>query len=236
MPQVLSAPLSGCGYLNRNARELARRNRAAPLAPLFWSLPVDRYRLVARGGSWRRYWDHDGHPEGQLLRSGAITAVRSWAGRRPGRNHLRGLTARAWDVIGPPSCRRTPSSARWRSLVGEGRLRNDELRILRLLLGEVKPDVVSRWFGPSPRFGAGGRDRATLAEWRRHHEIPLAVARKDWAARAADSNADLAKVRADRDSTKARNLPNPSDALAKKVETVPDRRWLVSRSCLPFLS
>jgi hypothetical protein len=36
-------------------------------------------RLVEAAGRW----DRDGWPEGQLLRSGAITAAQSWAGRRP---------------------------------------------------------------------------------------------------------------------------------------------------------
>src|SRR5258708_738657 len=34
MPRAPGAPQSGCGYLNRNAQGLARRNRATPLAQL----------------------------------------------------------------------------------------------------------------------------------------------------------------------------------------------------------
>src|SRR5262249_12596295 len=61
------------------------------------------------------------------------------------------------------------------------------------LLGEqIEPDVVSRWLAPSPD---DDRIEAALVKWRRHREMPHALARKDWAARAADIDTSLAKAR-----------------------------------------
>jgi hypothetical protein len=55
-------------------------------------------------------------------------------------------------------------------------------------LGEVDPDTVSRWLEPLPDRDEEAEMEAALARWRRHREMILALARKDWAARAAQIN------------------------------------------------
>lgn len=48
-------------------------------------------RLVELAGRW----DRDGRPEGQLLRSGAITAAQVWARRRPDQAQIPEVVMRA---------------------------------------------------------------------------------------------------------------------------------------------
>jgi hypothetical protein len=61
-------------------------------------------------------------------------------------------------------------------LAGDGRLTADEQRLLHPVLGDVDPDVISRWLQPSPD-DAGIED--ALARWRRHRAMSLALLRAD---------------------------------------------------------
>jgi len=67
-------------------------------------------------------------------------------------------------------------------VVGEGRLTEEEIRILRPILAEVDSDVVTRWLAPSPH---DAEIEAILAQWRHHRGMALAISRKDWAAHAS---------------------------------------------------
>jgi dipeptidyl aminopeptidase/acylaminoacyl peptidase len=108
-------------------------------------------------------------------------------------------TARVWDVTwaakldGDALVR---AVARHR-LVGEGRLTDEELLILRPILGEIDSDVVSRWLAPSPDPKEEAKIEAALDQWRRQCQRALALARNDWIARADEITADLAKSQAE---------------------------------------
>src|SRR5262249_28129636 len=103
-------------------------------------------------------------------------------------------TARVWDLTWAAKLtgdRLVRAVARTR-LVGEGRLTEEELRILRPILGEVDPDVVSRWLKPSPDPAEEAEIEAALGQRRNQRELALALARNDWARRAAEINSVLA--------------------------------------------
>jgi hypothetical protein len=108
--------------------------------------------------------------------------------------------ARVWDVTwaakltGDALIR---AVARTR-LMGQGLLTEAELGILRPILGEVNPDVVSRWLPPSPEDIT---IENVLGQWQCHRAMALALARKDWADRGAEIDATLAKSRAKRASS-----------------------------------
>jgi hypothetical protein len=105
---------------------------------------------------------------------------------------------RVWDVTWAARLtgeRLVRAVARER-LKGMGRLTEEELRILRPILGEVDPDVTSRWLAPSPDPAEDAEIDAILAQWRRHREMALALAKRDWTARAERIRADLVARRA----------------------------------------
>jgi hypothetical protein len=104
-------------------------------------------------------------------------------------------------------------------LKGCGRLTEEELRILRPILGEVDPDVTSRWLAPSPD---DAEIEVILAQWRRHREMALALAKKDWAKRAEEIRANLAQRRAAERSTTAALTSAP------EPELPPDQRPTVA--------
>jgi WD40 repeat protein len=84
--------------------------------------------------------------------------------------------AHVWDVTWAAKLtgeRLVRAVARER-LKGCGRLTEEELRTLRPILGEVNPDVTSRWLAPSPD---DGEVEAALVQWRRHREMALAPRR-----------------------------------------------------------
>lgn len=93
-------------------------------------------------------------------------------------------TARVWDMT-------WAAKARAR-LLGEGRLTEGELRILRPIMVEVDPDVVSRWLAPTSDAKEEAEIEAALDRWRRHREMALALAKNDWALRAAEIKNNLA--------------------------------------------
>ena len=72
-------------------------------------------------------------------------------------------------------------------LIGDGRLTDEESRVLRPIVGEINPDVVSRWLAPCPE---DAQIEAMLAPWHRHREMALGLAKKEWAARAEKIHAD----------------------------------------------
>jgi hypothetical protein len=103
--------------------------------------------------------------------------------------------ARVWDVTWAAKLHGDAlvrAVARTR-LVGEGWLTEDELRTLRPLLGEVDPDMVARWLEPLPDRAEEAEMEAALARWHRHREMIRTLARKDWAAGTAQTNASLVK-------------------------------------------
>jgi hypothetical protein len=91
--------------------------------------------------------------------------------------------ARLWDAtwVAALTEERLVRAVAPNRLIGEGRLNKDELRALRPILGEVDPDVVSRWQRPSPE---DAKIEAILTQWRSHCELALALAKQDWAKRA----------------------------------------------------
>jgi WD40 repeat protein len=96
-----------------------------------------------------------------------------------------GKRARVWDVTWAAKLtgeRLVRAVARER-LKGCERLTEEELRILRPILGAVDPDVTSRWLAPSPE---DAEIEAILAQWRRHREMALALATNDRAGRAEE--------------------------------------------------
>jgi WD40 repeat protein len=125
----------------------------------------------------------------------------------------RDKTVRLWDVTWAAALKGDAlvrAIARTR-LIGEGRLTDEELRVLRPLLGEsIDPDLVSRWLEPSPDTAEEAEIEAALAQWRRHREMALALAREDWAACAAEINTDLANRRAGRTKTEAGTPADPT--------------------------
>jgi hypothetical protein len=52
----------------------------------------------------------------------------------------------------------------------------------------VSRDVTLRWLTPS---SDNAEIEAILAQWRRHREMALALAKKDWAKRAEEISAEL---------------------------------------------
>jgi hypothetical protein len=91
-------------------------------------------------------------------------------------------TARVWDAtwLAAFTGDRLVRAVAQTRLLGEGRLTNDELRTLRPIIGEVDPDVTSRWLAPSPD---DGEIQAILARWGRHREMAWALAEQTWARR-----------------------------------------------------
>jgi hypothetical protein len=67
-------------------------------------------------------------------------------------------------------------------------LTEEELRILRPILGEVDPDIASRWLAPSPDDEEVDE---VLALWRRHQGMAITLAKKDWATRAEENRTTL---------------------------------------------
>jgi dipeptidyl aminopeptidase/acylaminoacyl peptidase len=181
------------------------------------SFSPDGMRIVA--GSGREICMWDAATGAELARFGHEKPVASVAFSADGTRVVTAShdeTARIWDVTWAAKLtgERLVRAVTRERLKGCGRLTEGELRILRPIVGEVDPDVASRWLKPSPDDAV---IEAILAQRRRYREVALALVKKDWANRVEEIRADLARRRAGADGTSsnapsaARNQTNLSE-------------------------
>src|SRR5262249_4586125 len=124
-------------------------------------------------------------------------------------------------------------------LVHDGRLTRDELQTLRPIIGEVDPDVVSRWLTPALDPAEEAEIEAALDQWHGRLRMAVTLAHKGWAAGAAKINVDLVKRRAESAGAKAKNASveeKQRRELAEEVPKAEDTGPLVSLATAPSSS
>ena len=150
-------------------------------------------------------------------------------------------TARVWDTVWLAQLTggRLVRAAAQERLKGAGLLTEAELRTLEPLVGDIKPDVASRWLSPSP----DDVEIATvLVEWRRHRGNALALTRNVWTNYANQIRAEIPLLRLFLGPSELTGavLPTRHASIDPRVAPTPGtppraRRWLII-ALLPLMA
>jgi WD40 repeat protein len=193
-----------------NGIELMRFDHDAEVRVSSAAFNSDGSRVLTAAGDTARVWDATSGVElARFYHDGIVNSAAFSADHARVVTASRDRTARVWDTtwVSMLTGERLVRAVARERLKGCGRLTEHELRILRPILGEVDPDVTSRWLAPSPD---DAEIEAILAQWRRNREMALALAKKDWAKRAEEIRANLAQRRAaERSTTAVTSAPEP---------------------------